>query len=107
MKKRLLPILATVLVVIVLISVSCMKNAKHEQTSPSSGFQPQADVAASLEMAIKEIRKAYELNKPYELNARVSATGEWVFTFSFLPKTPGDEIIAIVGTNGVAITPGI
>jgi len=65
------------------------------------------DVAVSLEIAVKEIRKTHELRKPYELSARVSAAGEWVFTFSFLPRTPGAEIIVVVGTNGVQVMPGI
>ena len=74
---------------------------------PAAVFRAHLDIGESLEMALKEIRKTYDLNKPYELNAGASAAGEWVFTFSFLPKRPGAEIIAVVGTNGVVVGPGI
>ena len=89
-----------------LFSVSCMKHAQPPSAAAGS-FPPQMDISVCLEMAVKEIRKAHDLNEPYELSAKVSATGDWVFTFSFLPKTPGAEIIAVVGTNGLQVMPGI
>ena len=81
---------------------SCMRN----ETEVGS-FSPKLDIAVSLKNAVEEIQKVHDLNKPYELIARVSEKGEWVFTFSFLPKAPGSELIAVVGTNGVSILPGI
>lgn len=105
MQRKLYRELVVACMVFAACASSCMKPAQP-QAGPG-GFPPKMDVAASLEMAVREIRKQHNLNRPYELTAKVGKNGEWVFTFSFLPKTPGAEIIAVVGTNGVQVMPGI
>jgi hypothetical protein len=82
------------------------------KTGSKSGGQPLAivaklDVVGALDRAVKKLSETYSLKKPYTLNASVSKEGEWVFTFSFLPLRPGNDVYVIVGTNDVSVVPGL
>ena len=61
------------------------------------------EITVALPLAIQEARKRYNLDRPYDLDARLDSDGAWFISFKFLPSTPGVNAYAIVSTNGVRV----
>ena len=66
-------------------------------------YPPQMEITVALPLAIQEARKRYNLDRPYDLDARIDSNGAWFISFEFLPASPGDNAYAIVSTNGVRV----
>jgi hypothetical protein len=91
-----------------LVALLCIAflGCKHLPPTSAGAKARTLDVVTSLDLGIREASKNYDLTRPYDLDARRKA-GDWVFTFYFLPRTPGDELIVVVNTNGVKVGPGL
>ncbi len=88
-----------------LVLLSCRDNWGHAVRN--GVVMPRESITVALEKAMKELSKTSDLKKPFELAASVNDSGDWMFSFYLLPRTPGAEVIVVVRTNVVTLMPGI